>query len=200
MNKLFPKSTTWVLNAIFWKNVKMFIQVNNELIFESILNLDVYLLELDNLNRLNKYRKLLLQIDGMTCYSCVNNIETNVKLMNGISQIEVNLQNKQGCIVYDNLLINQSDIVDKIECLGFDCAVISEAEASHVPYQDDSDNENSDTDVNGETNNFNTNIEIEPDKVRLVWHNNVFNLGMSLAQKVFYQHHWNDVCIMCGQH
>lgn len=59
-------------------------------------------------------------IDSMTCMSCVNNIESNLKPLNGIIDATANLETKKVSIAYQCSMISKEDILDKIECLGFD--------------------------------------------------------------------------------
>lgn len=56
----------------------------------------------------------------MTCMSCVNNIESNLKPMNGIIDATANLETKKVSITYQCSIVSKEDILDKIECLGFD--------------------------------------------------------------------------------
>ncbi|CAF1123859.1 unnamed protein product, partial [Didymodactylos carnosus] len=62
----------------------------------------------------------LINIDGMTCQSCVKNIENNVGKMNGISSIKVSLEQKQATVIFDTSQTNVAAIVEKINDMGFD--------------------------------------------------------------------------------
>lgn len=62
-----------------------------------------------------------LPIDGMTCQSCVRNIEGNIKTKLGIISIKVNLQEKAGYIDYDPQLTDPKQIASDIDDMGFDC-------------------------------------------------------------------------------
>ena len=42
-----------------------------------------------------------ISIEGMTCQSCVNNIESTIGNLKGIHSIVVNLQDKKGVVVHD---------------------------------------------------------------------------------------------------
>lgn len=67
-----------------------------------------------------------LPISGMTCQSCVRNIEGNIGTKPGIVSIRVNLQEKAGYIEYDPLITDPRQIASDIDDMGFDCAYESE--------------------------------------------------------------------------
>lgn len=60
-----------------------------------------------------------LPINGMTCQSCVRNIENNIKTKPGIITIKVNLQEKAGYIDYDPHIIEPKQIANEINDMGF---------------------------------------------------------------------------------
>lgn len=62
-----------------------------------------------------------LSIGGMTCQSCVRNIEGNIKTKPGIVSIKVNLQEKAGYIDYDPNVTDPRQIANEIDDMGFDC-------------------------------------------------------------------------------
>lgn len=62
-----------------------------------------------------------LAIGGMTCQSCVRNIESNIKTKSGIVSIKVNLQEKAGYIDYDPNITDPRQIANEIDDMGFDC-------------------------------------------------------------------------------
>lgn len=62
-----------------------------------------------------------LPINGMTCQSCVRNIENNIRTKLGIVAIKVNLQEKAGYIDYDPQLTDPKQIAQEIDDMGFDC-------------------------------------------------------------------------------
>lgn len=67
----------------------------------------------------------------MTCQSCVLNIETNVSKMKGVSRATVSLADKEAVIIYDPTVASKSDILDRIDDLGFDCP-----DSSEIDYVD----------------------------------------------------------------
>ncbi|KAF9105287.1 hypothetical protein BGX27_009695 [Mortierella sp. AM989] len=69
-----------------------------------------------------------LQIFGMTCASCVNSIEGELRKMPGIVSASVSLTLQSAKIEYDNQLLGVRDIVERIEDMGFDALL---AERTH---------------------------------------------------------------------
>lgn len=67
-----------------------------------------------------------LPISGMTCQSCVRNIEGNIGAKPGIVSIRVSLPEKAGYIEYDPLITDPRQIASDIDDMGFDCAYESE--------------------------------------------------------------------------
>lgn len=60
-----------------------------------------------------------LHIDGMTCQSCVKNIEGLISQKDGIFAIIVSLERKEGIVNYDSSVTNPTEICDAIEDMGF---------------------------------------------------------------------------------
>lgn len=63
-----------------------------------------------------------LPIIGMTCQSCVRNIESNIKNKTGIIKIKVILSEAAGYIDYDTSLTNPHTIANDIDDMGFECS------------------------------------------------------------------------------
>lgn len=70
-----------------------------------------------------------LPINGMTCQSCVRNIEGNIRTKPGIAAIKVNLQEKAGYVDYDPQVTDPKQIASEIDDMGFDCV--------YIPDEDD---------------------------------------------------------------
>ncbi|CAH1112001.1 unnamed protein product [Psylliodes chrysocephalus] len=66
---------------------------------------------------------LRVNIVGMTCMSCVRNIEETVGKKPGILSINVNLQEKYGMVHYDPKIINPQGICDYIDDMGFEASL-----------------------------------------------------------------------------
>lgn len=65
-----------------------------------------------------------LPISGMTCQSCVRNIESNIRNNIGIHSIRVSLTEKAGYIDYDPQLTDPRQIASDIDDMGFDCVYV----------------------------------------------------------------------------
>ena len=85
-----------------------------------------------------KERETVINIEGMVCHSCVNNIESNVKDKPGIIDIKVSLENSNGRIKYDSSIITADKIVDLIDDMGFEAKVSSESGLSSALTTEDS--------------------------------------------------------------
>lgn len=70
-----------------------------------------------------------LPINGMTCQSCVRNIEGNIRTKLGVVAIKVNLQEKAGYVDYDPQITDPKQIASEIDDMGFDC--------EYIPDEDD---------------------------------------------------------------
>ncbi|UJR09414.1 hypothetical protein I4U23_013655 [Adineta vaga] len=60
-----------------------------------------------------------IHIDGMTCQSCVRNIESKLSNISGIKSIQVSLENKLGTVVYNPNDIDINHIIEHINTIGF---------------------------------------------------------------------------------
>ncbi|MFJ8352954.1 copper chaperone CopZ [Bacillus paramycoides] len=64
--------------------------------------------------------QLTLKVEGMSCGHCVNSIESNVKELNGVEQVKVQLAEGTVEITIDSSIITLKDIVSVIEDQGYD--------------------------------------------------------------------------------
>jgi Cu+-exporting ATPase len=73
-----------------------------------------------------------LDVEGMTCASCVNRIERFVRKVDGVSQVNVNLATERATIAYDPGLVTRADLTGAVEAAGYDVRqpVAAEATAS----------------------------------------------------------------------
>ncbi|KAJ8298432.1 hypothetical protein KUTeg_024963 [Tegillarca granosa] len=67
----------------------------------------------------------VVHIEGMTCMSCVKNIEGNISKKNGVNSIHVSLEKKQAFVRYDPSIISAQQICDAIDDMGFDAKLES---------------------------------------------------------------------------
>ncbi|XP_064636017.1 copper-transporting ATPase 1-like isoform X2 [Lineus longissimus] len=66
-----------------------------------------------------------VSIVGMTCNSCVKNIEGMISGVEGVKKISVSLDKAQGVVDYDPKVISAEVIADKIDDMGFESKVIN---------------------------------------------------------------------------
>ncbi len=62
---------------------------------------------------------LELEIEGMTCASCVNRIERKVQKVEGVEKVNVNLATERGTITFDPQQVDLPRIVSAIEAAGY---------------------------------------------------------------------------------
>jgi len=67
-------------------------------------------------------KKIILPIKGMTCANCVSTIERNVKKLNGVEDIVVNLSSERAAVGFNKSEVQIRDIVEKIKRAGYDVA------------------------------------------------------------------------------
>jgi len=79
-----------------------------------------------------KMKKLFVSISGMTCASCVASIEKSLKKKVGIRSCVVALLAQKAEINYDNKILNATDIINSINELGFQSAIIEDDAAGHA--------------------------------------------------------------------
>lgn len=65
----------------------------------------------------------VINIEGMTCNSCVQSIEGVISQKPGVKAITVSLLNQNGTIEYDPMLISPDDLKNSIEDMGFDASL-----------------------------------------------------------------------------
>lgn len=68
-----------------------------------------------------------INIYGMTCMSCVRNIEGGISAKPGVVSIQVHLNEKLGVVKYDSGVINAQQIADWIDDMGFESNVAESA-------------------------------------------------------------------------
>uniref|UniRef100_A0A0P6IYJ0 Copper-transporting ATPase 1 n=2 Tax=Heterocephalus glaber TaxID=10181 RepID=A0A0P6IYJ0_HETGA len=68
-------------------------------------------------------QETVINIDGMTCNSCVQSIEGVISKKTGVKSIQVSLENRNGIIEYDPLLTSPETLKEAIEDMGFDATL-----------------------------------------------------------------------------
>lgn len=69
-----------------------------------------------------------IHVDGMTCQSCVRNIEGTVGRKQGIHAICVSLEQKMAFVDYDSSTVNANDIAEMIDDMGFEASVANKTD------------------------------------------------------------------------
>ena len=74
-----------------------------------------------------------IEVEGMVCKSCVQNIEESLSKKKGVKEIKVSLKEKLASVTYDPKIINPRQVADAIDDLGFEATpLISEAAVSSL--------------------------------------------------------------------
>ncbi|XKL66581.1 hypothetical protein PGB90_010001 [Kerria lacca] len=84
----------------------------------------------------NRETEVELMITGMTCASCVNKIETNVKKLKGVTFASVALTTQKGKFKFDSESLGPRDIVETIRNLGFSCDMVTNKSKDYIAYLD----------------------------------------------------------------
>ena len=70
--------------------------------------------------------KTLFHIQGMRCAGCSSHIEKDVKAMNGVSSVEINLSTGEMVVEYEDDKVSKEDIVKTVVNAGFKASVDGE--------------------------------------------------------------------------
>ncbi len=70
-----------------------------------------------------KYMKQKFQVTGMTCSACSATVERNVKKMEGVKEVTVNLLSNSMVVVYDEHKVTDQAIIDTVVRAGYQAAV-----------------------------------------------------------------------------
>lgn len=79
---------------------------------------------------------VVINIEGMTCNSCVQSIEGVVSQKAGVKSIHVSLSNRNGTIEYDPLQTCPEDLRSSIEDMGFDASLSGNDILNFYIYKD----------------------------------------------------------------
>ncbi|CAG8493784.1 10554_t:CDS:1, partial [Dentiscutata heterogama] len=74
----------------------------------------------------DQLRTCQLQVHGMSCASCVNSIEKVVRNAPGVESVEVSLLVEHATVEYNPAIINENEIVNMINDIGFEASLIQE--------------------------------------------------------------------------
>ena len=65
----------------------------------------------------------ILNVDGITCEHCVDTIKEAVGILIGVLRVDVDIEQKQVVVEFDEKLAKPEDLIDKIEEIGFEVRV-----------------------------------------------------------------------------
>ncbi len=83
----------------------------------------------------NTSHATLIQVEGMTCNSCVKLIQSTLPTRDGVTGVKVSLVNKEAFVVYDSLKTNAKDISSDIYDMGFDTEIAAQFSSLSEPLQ-----------------------------------------------------------------
>lgn len=86
----------------------------------------------------------VLSVKGMTCMSCVRNIETSIGKLAGVLAIQVHLQEASAIVLFDGKGQTAGSLVEAIDDMGFECSLLSMhgseghigKDVDHVPVEE----------------------------------------------------------------
>lgn len=115
--KLLKKEGIFKANVNF-SNEHLTVEYDNDIvtdkdIIEIVKKLGYEITEIKNL------KEVELDIEGISCQSCINRIEKKIGKLNGVDNITVNLATNKGIVSYNSEEIKLSEILDSINKLGF---------------------------------------------------------------------------------
>ena len=65
----------------------------------------------------------IINVDGITCEHCVDTIKEAVEILIGVLRVDVDIEQKQVVVEFDEKLAKPEDLIDKIEEIGFEVRV-----------------------------------------------------------------------------
>jgi Cu+-exporting ATPase len=86
----------------------------------------------------DKTKHLTLPITGMTCANCVATVERNIKKLDGVNTVNVNLASERASVEYDPSRLDEKNIIERIQRAGYGVAT-GEADLILKRLSDDSD-------------------------------------------------------------
>lgn len=70
----------------------------------------------------------VISIEGMTCQSCVRNIEGVVGALPGVHSVKVDLEGKRGTVIHNPKVVLGAQISDRIDDMGFEARLLGKSE------------------------------------------------------------------------
>ncbi len=81
----------------------------------------------------NKLTKLTMQVDGMTCASCAQNVDRAVRKLEGVNDVNVNIANDKMTVSFDHGQVKLSDIKKAVYDAGYDAFLNEEVDETVNP-------------------------------------------------------------------
>ncbi|XP_047738243.1 copper-transporting ATPase 2 [Hyalella azteca] len=66
----------------------------------------------------------VLSVDGMTCQSCVQSIESHVGALEGVNKITVQLKPGRATVLHDTSMLSPQQVCEAIDDMGFTCLIL----------------------------------------------------------------------------
>lgn len=76
----------------------------------------------------------VISIEGMTCQSCVKNIEGVIVTLPGVHSVRVDLEGKCGTVIHNPKVVLGAQLADRIDDMGFE-ARLQEQSETHVEVE-----------------------------------------------------------------
>lgn len=70
-------------------------------------------------------QRLDLPVTGMTCASCVRNVERALKKADGVSEVNVNIATERASVVFDPAKLNTNGLIERVKDAGYGVATAS---------------------------------------------------------------------------
>lgn len=84
-------------------------------------------------NQTGNVEEAVLEIKGMTCHSCVNNIQDVIGAKSGIHSIQVDLKEEKGKVSFDSTVWTAEKVAEAVDDMGFECRVFKESMTKNKP-------------------------------------------------------------------
>ncbi|CAG8582359.1 2334_t:CDS:1 [Acaulospora colombiana] len=82
-----------------------------------------------------KIKTSQIQVSGMTCASCVNNIESHLRVVPGMVSVKVSLLSERATVEYDPDMLSEYQIAEMINGIGFKATLIKPKREDTVELQ-----------------------------------------------------------------
>jgi Cu+-exporting ATPase len=64
-------------------------------------------------------KTFIIPVEGMSCGACASNVKKTVKSLDGVTDVEVSLENREAKVTYNNKKISPEDVQKAINGLGY---------------------------------------------------------------------------------